>query len=296
MRSGLGLVCAALVLAACSDRPSELAAQWGCGPVEGLKAVSGSAWVLVGEFTETNEAPAAIADIACNLATDGRKLFVGVTEYLGGASDAEIRMMEELDGMIAKGAPIVVEKIGGEERPYSVHARSKAEKVWAEALTAKVRASGADHALLLVSRADAIADAIPPSGERFAGYDPMPTFLEGGVTSLEVAANPIPGAPGPAIRIGREMKGGFHGELALASLTRPVIALAIPESRDRPGAVSVIPGGSAEEEAERRANEILREAQAEIQRLLGQGSMDVTLDPGPPPVPEDNNLPEFEAE
>ncbi len=302
MRSGFGLAFAALMLAACSDRPAELAAQWGCGPVEGLKAIDDTAWVLVGEFIETNEAPAAIADIACNLASNERKLFVGVSEYLGGASDAETQLLAELDAMIAKGAPITVAKIGGEERPYSVRERSKSEKAWAAAITTKVRAAGATHALLLVPRGDAMASSIPPTGDRFAGYDPMPTFLEGGVISLEVAANPIPGAPGPAIRINREMKGGFHGQLALQSLTRPMVAVMMPEGAEiRAGQAAETQRqiARAEEEFRKRLDGAADTAESERPQPLQRG-----YNNGPARDPErerlldglDDDLPEFKAE
>lgn len=294
MRSGFGVAFAMLALAACSDRPSELAAKWGCGPVEGLKAVRDPGWVLIGEFTETNEAPAAIADIACNLVTDERKLFVGVSEYVGGASDAETRLLARLDEMIAKGAPITVARIGGEERPYSIRERSKSEKLWADALTAKVRESGAARALLFVSRADAMASHIPPAGERFAGYDPMATFLEGRVVSLEVAANPIAGAPGPAIRIRREMQNGFHGQLALQSLTRPMIAMVIPEATAEHGESAPV------------SETLLRQMDEQLKRL--QGSRTDVSEPGlgysASATPDrdaildqlDDDLPQFKAE
>ncbi len=228
MRLGFGLFVLVMALGACGeDRAARLAADWGCGPVEGVRAISGErapAWVLVGEFTETAEAPAAIADIACHLAASGETLFVGFQDYLGGATDAETRMVARLHGLIAKGAPIVVAPIGGEDHPYAVHEKSRAERAWARALTDKVSAAGARRALLFLSRADAIAQPLAPAGERFAGYSPMAVFLEGGVVSLEVAGNPIPGAPGPAIRIHPAMKDGFSGQLALASLTRPMLA------------------------------------------------------------------------
>lgn len=292
MRSGFGLAFAALILAACSDRPAELAAQWGCGPVDGLKAISDPAWVLVGEFTETNEAPAAIADIACNLATDERKLFVGVSEYLGGASDAETRLLARLDEMIAKGAPIAVARIGGEDREYSVRERSKSEKAWAAAITAKVRASGATHALLFVSRADAIASAISPMGERFAGYDPMATFLEGDVVSLEVATDPIRGAPGPAIRISREMQNGFHGQLALQSLTRPMIAVMMPDTTNVGPPVSEIERKRMEQRL-KRLRDSGRDPYGLTPKLdynAGPTDMDAILEQ------LDDDIPQFKAE
>lgn len=254
MRLGFGFVAIVLALTGCSgNRAARFAAEWGCSPVEGLAAVNGAQapdWMLVGEFTETAEAPAAVASIACNLATDGHKLFVGVSDYLGGATDAESRMIETLKGMTAKGAPIVVAKIGGEDHPWSAHEKSRAEKAWAEAIGAKVKAAGAERALLFLPRADAIASPIPPSGDRFAGYSPMPVFLPGTVVSLEIAPDPARGASNPVIRLYKEKKNGFDGQLALATLTRPLVALAIPESVSDEDAVTP---DAADSERERRA-------------------------------------------
>ena len=119
VRLGFGCLALALTLSACAeDKAARFAADWGCGPVDGLEAIKGDkapAWVLVGEFTETSEAPAATADIACHLATDGRKLFVGVSDYFGGATDAETAMLDDLKAMIARGAPIVIGHLGGED-------------------------------------------------------------------------------------------------------------------------------------------------------------------------------------
>jgi hypothetical protein len=274
MRLGFGLVLLAVALGACGeDKVARLAADWGCGPVEGIKAISGEkapAWILVGEMTETAEAPAAITDIACNLAASGERLFVGVQDYFGGATDAELKMIAGLHALAKKGAPVVVSLIGGEDHPYAVHDKSKAEKAWARALTEKVAAAGATHALLFVSRADAIAQAIPPSGERFAGYSPMGVFLEGGVVSLEVAGNPIPGAPGPAIRIHPQMQDGFTGQLALASLTRPLVA------PSRAGDISGDPERVGAAQLQELATKAAREATIETmardaaERLNGQ--------------------------
>jgi hypothetical protein len=232
VRWGFGCLALALLLSACAEnKAARLAADWGCGPVGGIEAITGDAapdWLLVGEFTETSEAPAAVADIACNLATDERKLFVGVSDYFGGATDAETAMLADLKEMIARGAPMVISHIGAEDHAYTVRDRSKAEKAWAAALAGKVAAAGAAHALLFVSRTDAIAHPIKPDGERFAGYSPMPVFLKGGVFSLEIAPQPGSGASGPAIRVYPARQGGFDGQLVLASLTRPRLAPVIP--------------------------------------------------------------------
>ncbi len=231
-----GLIAA--LLAGCSDRAAELGAQWGCGPVDGLNQITkggAPAFILVGEFTETAEAPAAFAELACHLAARRGEhegpLFVGVSEYLGGATDAETKMRARLDGLIAKGAPIVIGVIGGDDHPYSVHHRSAAEKQWAQAIEAKMAAAGSYRAVLLMSRTDAIAEPIPPRGERFSGYDPMATFLpDGEVLALEIRNTPQAGVSAPAIRLYPKMSDGFHGQIALASLTRPAVSIAVATS------------------------------------------------------------------
>ncbi|MFT3723015.1 MAG: hypothetical protein QM773_05445 [Hyphomonadaceae bacterium] len=278
MRLGFGLLVLSVCTTACSDdRAARVAAEWGCGPVEGIKAISGErapAWILVGEMTETVEAPAAITDIACNLAAGGEKLFVGVQDYFGGATDAETKMLADLEMLARKGAPIVLATIGGEDHPYAVYEKSRAEKAWAKALTEKVVATGARHALLFVSRADAISEPIPPSGERFAGYSPMPVFLEGSVISLEVAGSPFRGASGPAVRIHPRAKDGFSGVLALASLTRPAIAT--------PSGHEAEPEGIATAVAPEEATEATR--QAEIERMAQEavGHLNGEYAPSPP--------------
>ena len=228
-----------VVLSGCSDKPAEVTAQWGCGKVDGLKQVRGPKaprYVLVGEFTETNEAPAAFAEIACNLAayhSDGEgPLFVGVMEYVGGATDAETKLLVRLGEVIAKGAPIVVGTLGGEDHPFTVRNRSAAEAKWAKVIEAKVHAAGASRAILLLPRAYAIAEPIAPTGDRFAGYAPMATHLpEGQVIALEIASAPVNGLTAPAVRIYPATTGGFHGLLELASLTRPETPMLIAEAR-----------------------------------------------------------------
>src|SRR5262245_3711756 len=120
MRLGLCLAGLALIaLDACSEAKVEQARRdFGCGPVDGVRQIAGSkqpAYVIVGEFTETSEAPAAFAEIACNLAANGA-LFVGVSEYVGGATDAETRMRARIDALIAKGAPITVGVLSDQNR------------------------------------------------------------------------------------------------------------------------------------------------------------------------------------
>ena len=63
----------AVALAACSEakRTEEASARFGCLPVDGVNQLNGpkaASYVLVGEFTETNEAPATFAEIACHVA------------------------------------------------------------------------------------------------------------------------------------------------------------------------------------------------------------------------------------
>ena len=251
MRLVLGLVASVLFLAGCSgDQSVKLAADWQCGPVEGLKPITdpkGPAYLLVGEFTETTEAPAAFAEIACNLASHQsakEPLFVGVSDYVGGATDAETRMEKRLDALKAKGAPIVIRTIGGDDHPYAVHNRTAAEKTWAKNIETMVANAGAKRAILLMPRADAIDAALPPSGDRFAGYSPMPVFLpEGQVMSLEISSNPMPGAAAPVIHLYKTMQNGFDGEIALASLTHPMLAVVMAEPKPPTRAVSIYPQG-----------------------------------------------------
>ena len=116
-------------------------------PVEGIEAISGDngpAWVLVGEFTETAEAPAAVADIACHLATDERNALCrrhGLSRRRHRRRDADDRKpgRDDREGRADRSSS----HIGGEDHPYAVHDKSKAEKAWAQALTEKVSAAGA---------------------------------------------------------------------------------------------------------------------------------------------------------
>lgn len=288
MRLGFGWLVLAAFSVACSDnRAARLAADWGCGPVEGLAAISGDkapTWVLVGEMTETAEAPAAITDIACHLAASGEPLFVGVRSYYGGASDAELKMRMDLAALAKKGAPIILATIGGEDHPYDVHDKSRSEKAWAGALMQRVAAAGARRALLFLSRADAISEPIPPGGDRFAGYSPMPVFLEGGVVSLEVGGSAFKGASGPAICVYPRPREGFTGTLALPSLTRPAltppvgqaadqreIAATVMADEDRPagsGTEAKKEGWTAPEDLDRQDGRLGPISEAEREKLL----------------------------
>ena len=228
MRLGVGLALLALA-AACSEARFEQArSDMGCAPVDGLKQLSRNTpdYIIVGEFTETMEAPAAFAELACNLAASGEPLFVGVSDYLGGATAAEKEMRARLEALKAKGAPITIASVDDGNRPYDTRARTKSEKAWADAIAAQVKASGAVRALLLVSHTDA-RNAAWPRGERFAGYDPMPMHLDGEVLSLEIGTAPAIGLKTPTLRLYPEKTNGFSGQIALASLTRPGIELAL---------------------------------------------------------------------
>jgi hypothetical protein len=250
MRLILGVIASVLVSGCSGDQSAKLAADWNCGPVEGLKPIidpKGPAYLLVGEFTETTEAPAAFAEIACNLAahqTAKEPLFVGVSDYVGGATDAETRMEKRLEVLKVKGAPIVIRTIGGDDHPYAVHNRTAAEKTWANNIQTMVANAGAKRAILLMPRADAIAAPLSPVGDRFAGYSPMPVFLpEGQVMSLEISTNPIPGATGPVIHLYKTMRDGFDGEIALANLTHPMLAVVMAEPKRPTSSASIYPFG-----------------------------------------------------
>jgi hypothetical protein len=292
----------AALLASCSDRAAELGAQWGCGPVDGLAQFKDKTpkFVLVGEFIETNEAPAAFAELACHLASRQQAsegpLFVGVSEYLGGATDAETAMRARLDALAAKGAPIVIGAIGGEDRPYSVRQRSAVEKEWAQAIETKIAATGSSRALLLMSRTDAIAAPIPRKGDRFAGYNPMATFLpDGDVLALEIRTTPQAGVSAPAIRLYPKMTDGFHGQIALGALTRPFVAMLMPgpfgrSQAEADGQIMTVerqPGAVAADLLDR-----VRSVFSTAPRSEDPSSTEVRLQPPEPLV----DLPEFEVE
>lgn len=246
MRLGIGTVVAVL-LAACSEaRFEEARTELGCGQIDGLKQILRSPpdFILVGEVTETSEVPAAFGELACNLAASGEPLFVGLSEYLGGATEAEVVMRGRLEALKARGAPISIGIVGDGSRPYDTRARTASERKWADAITAQVKGSGAARALILVAHTDARNQSWP-RGERFAGYDPMPMHLEGDVVSLEAGASPTVGLVAPAVRFYPASINGFDGEIALPRLTRPGIEMAVASVAPAQGAADVIDSGPA---------------------------------------------------
>ncbi|HEV7692822.1 MAG TPA: hypothetical protein VGO52_18435, partial [Hyphomonadaceae bacterium] len=78
------------LLAACSGAETDdRAAEFGCGPIDGVGAVSAT-YIIFGEVIETNEAPAAFAELACQLAARqprDKPLWVGMPEYIGGTTE-----------------------------------------------------------------------------------------------------------------------------------------------------------------------------------------------------------------
>jgi hypothetical protein len=107
MRVGVGLGLLAFAAACSEARLEQTRSDMGCGPVDGLKQLSRNQpdYIIIGEFTETREAPVAFAELACNRAASGEPLFVGVSAYLGGATNAEKEMRARLDALKARGAP-----------------------------------------------------------------------------------------------------------------------------------------------------------------------------------------------
>lgn len=297
MRLGFGfLTLSVLALGACAeDQPANtFAADWGCGTIAGLAAISRDGapdWVLVGEATESSETPAAFADLACHLATDGQPVFVGVTQYLGGDTDAETAMLASLDQMIAKGAPLTVERISGSDMPYALRNRDRGEETWAATITARVSVTGAKRAVLLVPQADMLAAPVLATSDSIDTLDPEAVFLRGKVVSLEAIAIPVEGLAGPTIRSFREAPNGFHGELAFNRVTRPMLAIEYTDSIIA-GAMASDPEAIAAKERElvaaierkerEREAAIQREAEAWM-RLLNEE--DVTETPPPPDVP-----------
>ena len=109
----LGPVALALcLLAGCSGNDvTDFSAELGCGQVDGLVLLTGEkppAYIIVGETIETKEAPAASAELACQLAARQPKespLWVGLPDYIGGTTDAVQAMRRRLSDLIAMGAP-----------------------------------------------------------------------------------------------------------------------------------------------------------------------------------------------
>jgi len=291
MRLGFGLLSVAtLAVSACADdRSSQIAADWGCGPVDGVAAITRDGapdWVLVGEATESNETPAAVADLACHLATDGQPVFVGVTQYLGGDTDAETAMLASLDQIIAKGAPLIVERIS--DVPYALRNRDRGEEIWAATITTQVSATGAKRAVLLVPRADMLAAPVLAVNDGIDAQDSKAVFLPGKVVSLEAIAAPVEGLTGPTIRDFHEAPNGFHGELAFSRVTRPMLAIEYTDSVIA-SAIAAGPGADTardprivaaiEREKREREAAIQREAEAWMQLLNEQDAAGVSEAP-----------------
>jgi hypothetical protein len=311
MRLGFGvLVSAAFAMSACADdRSAQVAVDWGCGPVDGVAAISRDGapdWVLVGEATESSETPAAFADLACHLATDGQPVFVGVTQYLGGDTDAETAMLSRLDQMIAKGAPLMVERISGSDMPYALRNRDRGEEMWAATIAARVSARGAKRAVLLVPQADMLAAPVLATNDGIDAQDPKAVFLRGKVVSLEAIATPVEGLTGPTIRSFREGSTGFHGELAFNRVTRPILAIQYADSIIA-GAMASDPETFGVKDRELKAaidrNEperqaaIWREAEAWVRRLAEGDTTEAPADAHDlPVVSPEVELQEFKAE
>jgi hypothetical protein len=225
MRLGFGLAALALgLLAGCAGNAVvDVADKLGCGEVDGLKQITSEkppAFILVGEFVETNEAPAAFAELACQLAArqvKDRPLWVGLSEYVGGSSSAERAMRARLEDLVSRGAPMVIGSVL-DGHPTSARDRLVAEKFWAETIMANVKSVGAGRALLLMPRVDAVAEPVKTTSERFDGYDPMTLHLPPGqVLNLEIGQ--AAGLDVPTIRIYPAMTDGFMGQIALSALT-----------------------------------------------------------------------------
>lgn len=229
MRLGVGLTLLALgPFTGCSG-DTDVAARLGCGPINGVGQLTGEkppTYVLVGEPVETDEAPAAFAELACHLAarqTQDKPLWIGLSEYAGGTTEAERSMRERLDDLVDKGAPIVIGSLI-EGHPTSARDRNATELYWAETIMANVKSVGAGRALLLLPRVEGVAETVYAISERYAEYDPMALSLPTGeVLNLEIAQTQNLDAP--TIRIYRAMTDGYMGQLSLAALT-PAEAIA----------------------------------------------------------------------
>jgi hypothetical protein len=227
-----------LAFAGCGADPATHArVDLGCGEIAGAEALlgrDGPKWVLVGESTESREAPLAVADLACVLATRGDRVWVGRAD-IEPRTDAESEMIARLDRLAANGAPIsngAFDPPLGQDATHARKSRSESERGRALAIRGKVDAVGATRVILLTSTADAAMSQFQSDGERFAGYAPMPMYLgEGGVLSLKVHRNEDIGAPPTLVRLHPERVDGFGGELLLARLTRPELEAVVVSTR-----------------------------------------------------------------
>jgi hypothetical protein len=220
-----GLAALALgVLAGCSGNDvKDLSAKLGCGEVNGLAAITGEkppAYILVGETIETKEAPAAFAELACQLAARQPKdkpLWVGLPDYIGGTTGAVQAMRRRLSDLVSKGAPIVVGN-SMEGSTTGASRREEAERRWAMAIRARVQSASAGRALLLLPRRDGVAVRVIDADGRLEDYTPVALFLpDGQVMNLEIGhAN---GIGTPTIRIYLKITDGYMGQIALADVT-----------------------------------------------------------------------------
>jgi hypothetical protein len=228
-RSGLVLVSAVLALTAsgCSrDKAMQNRAEWGCSDIVGADALKGKdapRWVLVGEATESREGPLAVAELACHLASDGQTVWVGRAAFYP-TTDAEDLMLARLRDLAGKGAPIVTGEFPPPLADGGRKTRSEAEAKRAETVRGHVAAAGSKRALLFTTAADAATGPFAPSGERFAGYEPLAMHLgEGGVASLLVHRSADAGLPAPTVTLHLQAGRDAEGELSLARLTRPKV-------------------------------------------------------------------------
>ena len=210
--------------AGCSGgEPKDAATEFGCGAIDGLAAISGEnapTYILVGENIETKEAPAAFAELACQLAARQPKdqpLWVGLPEHVGGSTDQEKAMRERFKALIARGAPIVVgDALNG--LTVGVSRREENEREWADTINASMKAAGAGRALILAPRSYCVAEQVLPDDPRLEAYTPMALFLpEGQVTNLEIGK--ASGIGAPTIRIYLRLTRGYMGQIALGTLT-----------------------------------------------------------------------------
>lgn len=208
------------ILAACSGADTDdRTAEFGCGPIDGVGAVSAS-YVIFGEVIETNEAPAAFAELACQLAARqpmNKPLWVGLPDYIGGTTEPVRAMRRRIEELATKGAPIVIgEALNGHTMGAS--RREETEREWAGAIMASMDKANAGRALLMVPRSFGVAERVIAEDRRLESYTPMAMFLpEGQVMNLEIGQAPNIGAP--TIRLYLEMRRGYVGQIAFETVT-----------------------------------------------------------------------------
>ena len=271
MRLVLAAFLSALSVGACGrSDPGQVRSDWGCSPVAGLETIlsdTSARFILIGESVESNEAPNAIAAIACRLAEHGDSVLIGVSERTGGMTLAEAGLQRTVDYLSAEhGAMIEFALFEQPDERIAVRNRSDSERRQAQTIVDELDRIGVSRAVLLLPRSEATMSAFGSSGGRFSGYDPMAAHLPvGEVLSFEVARAKDADAAKIALRTYAEPHNGFVGELVLARLTHPTVETSWPKSYSTYSPLGGVVLHQVDPPAESRAR---REAETDLARRV----------------------------